>query len=82
MALPKITATGIPAFEDQFMITVIPDIHADLQRLEATLAVVDGPLAFLGDLIDGRGQGACDRIVLTRVRSLIDDGAVTVMGNH
>jgi hypothetical protein len=64
------------------MITVIPDIHADLQRLEATLGVVDGPLAFLGDFIDGGGQGACDRTVLTRVRGLIDDGAVAVMGNH
>lgn len=63
------------------MITVIPDIHADLQRLEATLAAVDGPLAFLGDFIDG-GQGACDRTVLTQVRGLIDKGAVAVMGNH
>lgn len=63
------------------MITVIPDIHADPQRLEATLAAVDGPLAFLGDFIDG-GQGACDRTVLTRVRGLIDAGALSVMGNH
>lgn len=63
------------------MITVIPDIHADPQRLEATLAATDGPMAFLGDFIDG-GQGACDRTVLTRVRSLIDAGALTVMGNH
>lgn len=64
------------------MITVIPDIHADPQRLDATLAAVDGPLAFLGDFIDGGEQGACDRTVLTRVRSLIDKGAVAVMGNH
>jgi hypothetical protein len=58
MALPKITATGIPAFEKQVMITVIPDIHADPERLEATLAAVDGPLACLGDFIDEGGQGA------------------------
>lgn len=63
------------------MITIIPDIHADLQRLEATLAVIDGQLAFLGDFIDG-GQGACDRTVLTRVRGQIDAGALSVMGNH
>ena len=81
MALPRITGTAIPAFEDEFMITVIPDIHADPQRLETTLAATDGPLAFLGDFIDG-GQGACDRTVLTRVRGLIDNGAVAVMGNH
>ncbi len=64
------------------MITVIPDIHADPQRLEATLAAKEGPLAFLGDFIDGGGQGACDRAVLTQVRGLIDTGAVVVMGNH
>lgn len=64
------------------MITVIPDIHADPQRLEAALEVVDSPLAFLSDFIDGGGQGACDRTVLTRVRGLIDKGAVAVMGNH
>lgn len=63
------------------MITVIPDIHADPGRLEATLAATDGSLAFLGDFIDG-GQGACDRTVLTQVRGLIDTGAVAVMGNH
>ncbi|QXI66091.1 hypothetical protein CP157_03883 (plasmid) [Paracoccus marcusii] len=63
------------------MITVIPDIHADPQRLEATLSATDGQLAFLGDFIDG-GQGACDHTVLTRVRGLIDAGAVAVMGNH
>lgn len=64
------------------MITVIPDIHADPRRLDATLAAVDGSLAFLGDFIDGGGQGVCDRSVLTRVRSLLDTGAVAVMGNH
>lgn len=35
---------------------------------------VDGPLAFLGDFIDGGGQGVCDRTILTRVRGLIDTG--------
>lgn len=47
------------------MITVILDIHADPQRLEATLATTEGPLAFLGDVIDGRQasdqQLACAR---------------------
>lgn len=82
MASRRIIATGIPASEDGLMIIVIPEIHADLQRLEATLAVVDGPLAFLGDFIDGGGQGACGRTVLTRGRGLLDDGAAALMGNH
>jgi len=60
-------------------ITVIPDLHADLARLDATLAAVTGPLAFLGDFIDG---GPDDRAVLTRVRGLIDEGAAAVIGNH
>ncbi|WP_136684548.1 metallophosphoesterase [Falsirhodobacter xinxiangensis] len=60
-------------------ITVIPDLHADLGRLDATLAAVSGPLAFLGDFIDG---GADDRAVLKCVRGLIDGGAMAVIGNH
>lgn len=47
-----------------FTITVIPDIHADPGWPEATLAATEGLLAFLGDFIDGGGQGACDRTVL------------------
>lgn len=47
---------------------VIPDIHADPDRLDATLARLDGPLAFLGDFIDGKNGHGDDRAVLTRVR--------------
>lgn len=64
---------------------IIPDLHADPDRLDATLtALNDGaPLVFLGDFIDhGKGQGD-DRAVLTRVRDLIENkGALAVMGNH
>lgn len=66
------------------MFDVIPDLHADADRLEATLAAL-GPAArpaFLGDFIDGKGAGADDDAVLRRVRGLVDSGAPAVMGNH
>ncbi|MDH2328833.1 hypothetical protein QCN27_18445 [Cereibacter sp. SYSU M97828] len=63
------------------MLTIIPDLHADLGRLDATLAKVSGPLGFLGDFIDAKDTGD-DRAVLTRVRGLVDGGAKAIMGNH
>lgn len=64
--------------------TIIPDIHADIARLERSLAAVKGRPAFLGDFIDAGGDRAgSDRAVLERVRKLVDGGrAVAVMGNH
>ncbi|WP_347917472.1 metallophosphoesterase [Paracoccus marcusii] len=68
------------------MFTIIPDIHADWKRLEASLSVAAGSRpAFLGDFIDaGKDQDQPDdRRVLDRVRGLVDGGqAVAVMGNH
>lgn len=69
------------------MTLIIPDIHADIERLNTALAHAgDEPIAFLGDFID---QGpwskspASDGQVLETVRNLIEDGrAVAVMGNH
>lgn len=67
-------------------ISVIPDIHADPDRLAASpKAAGGGQLAFLGDFIDAGHtvQRPDDRAVLHRVRGLIeDDGACAVMGNH
>lgn len=63
------------------MFDIIPDIHADIDRLERTLAALDAPLAFLGDLIDAK-KGGDDRAVLTRVRGLVEGGALAIMGNH
>lgn len=65
----------------------IPDIHADMTRLETTLKGLgnDAPLAFLGDFIDaGNNQPAADdEAVLTRVRELVEaKRAIAVMGNH
>jgi hypothetical protein len=72
---------------------IIPDIHGDLGRLEATLESLGArhssgawrmpggrKAAFLGDFIDtGTENGA----VLDAVRRMIDaDEAVAVMGNH
>lgn len=67
--------------------TVIPDVHADLRRLEASLAMAGqgGKIAFLGDFIDaGAGVDAPDdATVLGRVRQACEDGAaIAVMGNH
>ncbi|WP_306751518.1 metallophosphoesterase [Paracoccus actinidiae] len=69
------------------MFTIIPDIHADWRRLEASLSMAAGTKpAFLGDFIDaGKGdmEQADDRRVLQRVRGLIDgDQAIAIMGNH
>mgnify|MGYP003118122095 CR=1 FL=1 len=65
---------------------IIPDIHADIDRLEASLKLAKGaPVAFLGDFIDaGKWTKQVDeRAVLSRVRRLVDSGrAVAVMGNH
>ena len=67
--------------------TVIPDIHADPERLSRSLATgaFSERLAFLGDFIDA-GKSVSrpdDAEVLARVRRLIeDDDAVAVMGNH
>lgn len=67
--------------------TVIPDIHADIERLDLSLKLSSnrGQILFLGDFIDA-GSGvskASDLKVLTEVKALIDDKkAVGVMGNH
>ncbi len=66
---------------------VIPDIHADIDRLDVTLDALgtDAPLAFLGDFIDaGKStRRSDDAAVLKRVRGIIDEGrGVAVMGNH
>lgn len=67
-------------------ITVIPDLHADPDRLAASLdAAGDDHIAFLGDFIDAGAAVATpdDDAVLTQVRSLVEDGRATaVMGNH
>jgi hypothetical protein len=64
---------------------VVPDIHADQNRLDTSLACAgSAPLAFLGDFIDSMSaEQADDAAVLQSVRSLIDErGARAVMGNH
>lgn len=67
-------------------LTVIPDIHADLGRLHASLdAALGSNVAFLGDFIDAGTSVDTpnDALVLKKVRSLVDnEGALAVMGNH
>lgn len=72
---------------------VIPDIHADIDRLTSTLESLgyvpgsaswvhpEGRIAaFLGDFID---MGRANRSVLNLVRAMRDQGhAVAIMGNH
>ena len=72
---------------------IIPDIHADIDRLTQTLSTLgyapgseawahpEGRIAaFLGDFID---MGRANRPVLTLVRAMRDQGhAVAIMGNH
>lgn len=76
------------------MYAIIPDIHGDFGRLEATLKKAGFQLntddqwfhpsetkaVFLGDFIDG---GKENRKVIKTVRSMMEDGvAVAIMGNH
>ena len=67
--------------------TVIPDIHADMQRLNWSLntSSTSSELFFLGDLIDaGKGvKKPNDLGVLKKVRQFISTGkAKAVLGNH
>lgn len=69
------------------MYSIIPDIHADLNRLKTSIAALgnEATFAFLGDFIDagGKVKSADDRGVLQMVRPMIDRGeAISVMGNH
>lgn len=69
------------------MLTITPDIHANLTLLDTCLAAAKGSRpAFLGDFIDAGKEPKFtpdDRGVLERVRGLIDSGeALAVMGNH
>lgn len=69
------------------MLSVIPDLHADPQRLLDTLARIGdhNRIALLGDLIDaGKNvRHPSDRAVLSMARELVDNGrAVAIMGNH
>lgn len=72
---------------------IIPDIHADIDRLTETLSSLgyergdetwahpEGRIAaFLGDFID---MGLANRSVLTLIRAMCDQGhAMAIMGNH
>ena len=67
--------------------TVIPDIHADIERMNASLQLSsqNGKLLFLGDFIDAGKDVAepADLRVLEVVRNLIaQEKALAVMGNH
>lgn len=66
---------------------VVPDLHADPDRLEASLRIAPAGarIAFLGDFIDaGRNVSRPDdAAVLDRVMKMMETGtAVGVMGNH
>ena len=66
--------------------TVVPDIHADLERLNWSIAKANGSkMIFLGDLIDA-GKLVTkpnDLGVLEQVSQLINDGqAACILGNH
>lgn len=66
---------------------IVPDIHADMARLDASLkhASCNGMTLFLGDFIDaGKDVSApADAMVLEKVRGLIEENrAMAVMGNH
>jgi hypothetical protein len=69
------------------MLSVVPDIHADADRLRRTIATINpgDMIVFLGDLIDA-GAGVAnpsDRDVLEAAEGLITSGrAIGVMGNH
>ncbi len=64
-------------------LAVITDLHANREAVEAVLEHADGQgverHALLGDFV---GYGADPGWVVDRVREMVDQGAVAVMGNH
>lgn len=64
-------------------IALISDIHANLPALDSCLAAAERlhaeKLAFLGDFV---GYGPDPEAVIRRVRPLVQDGAIAVLGNH
>jgi hypothetical protein len=67
--------------------TIIPDLHADIERMNASLqrARQNDIILFLGDFVDAGKQVASpsDLSVLETARRLISEGkAFAVMGNH
>ncbi len=64
-------------------LALLSDIHANLPALEACLEAVEAlgadRIAFLGDFV---GYGPDPEAVVQRVRPLIEQGAIAVMGNH
>jgi hypothetical protein len=72
--------------EDEMTYTVVPDIHADLERLSWSIDEAQGSkMIFLGDLIDAGKlvKKPNDLGILQRVSQLISDGhASCILGNH
>ena len=72
--------------EDEMIYTVVPDIHADLERLNWSIAEAkDSKMIFLGDLIDAGMlvKKPDDLGILQRVSQLIaNDQASCILGNH
>ena len=64
-------------------IALISDIHANLPGLDACLGAAErleaDRLAFLGDFV---GYGPDPEAVIDRVRPLVEEGAIAVLGNH
>jgi predicted phosphodiesterase len=64
-------------------VALIADVHANLPALEACLAAAErfgaGRLAFLGDFV---GYGPDPEAVISRVKPLVEAGAIAVLGNH
>ena len=61
-------------------VTFIGDVHGWPDRLDAVLAQCQGPLVFMGDLID---RGPDTPGVIDRVRTLVGKGrARCLLGNH
>ena len=64
-------------------IALISDIHANLPALDACLVAAERldarKLAFLGDFV---GYGPDPEAVIKRVRPLVREGAIAVLGNH
>ncbi|MFN0193545.1 MAG: metallophosphoesterase family protein [Aestuariivirga sp.] len=64
-------------------VALMSDIHANLPALEACLdatAKLDvGRLVFLGDFV---GYGPDPEAVVKRIASLVEGGAIAVLGNH
>lgn len=79
MADATLAFADAPGAHGSGRVSFVGDIHGWPDRVERLLDRIEGPVVFMGDLVD-RGPQVPE--VLDRVRSRCNDGDRCLMGNH